>query len=143
MHEILPKLLWIGHALDARSARALFDAGIGAVVDLAYEEAPARLPRETVYCRFPIIDGGGNEASLLRAAVETIVSLLDAGTPTLVACGAGMSRPSIMAAVALSIFRDEAPERSLESLVQAGPHDISATLWDEVMRACGKTHRGT
>ena len=63
MYEVLPERLWIGNALDARNPRSLFDAGIAAVVDLAYEEEPAVLPRRMVYCRFPLIDGEGNDAA--------------------------------------------------------------------------------
>ena len=60
MHEIHPDLLWVGHALDVREPRPLFDAGIAAVVDVAFEEPPAQLPRGLIYCRFPLNDGGGN-----------------------------------------------------------------------------------
>ena len=61
MHEIHPDLLWLGHALDVREPRPLFDAGITAVVDVAFEEPPAQLPRQLIYCRFPLSDGGGND----------------------------------------------------------------------------------
>lgn len=59
MHEIIPQQLWIGHAGDARDSRLLLDAGIEAVIDLAFEEAPVAMPREIIYCRFPLIDGAG------------------------------------------------------------------------------------
>lgn len=36
MREIHPELLWLGHALDIREPRSLFDAGITAVVDVAF-----------------------------------------------------------------------------------------------------------
>ena len=41
MQEIHHNLLWLGHALDIREPRPLFDAGIAAVVDVAFEEHPA------------------------------------------------------------------------------------------------------
>ena len=66
MHEIHSNLLWLGHALDIREPRSLFDVGVEAVVDVAYEEPPAQLPRQLIYCRFPINDGGGNEPSTLH-----------------------------------------------------------------------------
>ena len=45
MHEIHSNLLWIGHSFDVRQPRPLFDAGITAVIDVAYEEPPAQIPR--------------------------------------------------------------------------------------------------
>ena len=33
-----------------------------------------------IYCRFPLNDGGGNDASVLLQAVRTIVDFLDSGT---------------------------------------------------------------
>ena len=76
MHEIHPDLLWLGHALDVREPRPLFDAGITAVVDVAFEEPPAQLPRQLIYCRFPLSDGGGNDASVLLQTVQTLVDFL-------------------------------------------------------------------
>ena len=66
MLEIHRDLLWISNAIDIRSPKKLFDAGISAVVDVAYEEQPAQLPRELIYCRFPVNDGGGNRQAVLR-----------------------------------------------------------------------------
>ena len=138
MHEVVAGLLWVGHALDARNPRTVLDAGIAAVVDVAYEELPAELPRDLVYCRFPRVDGAGNDPQLLRLAVETVVKLLDAGTPTLVSCSAGMSRAPVIAAVALSVYRKEPLERSLEAVAQSQPHDVSSTFCDDVAKACGQ-----
>lgn len=136
MYEALPEVFWVGNALDGRNPRAIFDAGIAAVVDLAYEETPAKLPRSIVYCRFPLIDGEGNDAGLLRLAVETVVRLLSLGTPTLVCCSSGMSRSPVIAAMALSIRRREPPEESLRALVRSHPHDVSSPLWRAVLKAC-------
>jgi len=141
MHEVVAGLLWVGHALDARNPRAVLDAGIAAVVDLAYEELPAALPRDLVYCRFPLVDGAGNDPQRLRLAVETVVNLLDGGTPTLVSCSAGMSRAPAIAAAALSVWRKEPLEQSLQALAQSQPHDVSATLWDDMIKACGPIRR--
>lgn len=55
MHEVIPNSLRLGHTGDARDATRLVDAGIAAVVDLALEDSPPRLPREMTYCRFPLI----------------------------------------------------------------------------------------
>lgn len=48
MHEIHPNLLWIGHAFDIREPRHLFEAGITAVIDVAYEEPPAHIPNHII-----------------------------------------------------------------------------------------------
>ena len=106
MREIQSELLWTGNARDARDARGLIGGGIAAVIDLAYEELPAQLPRQLVYCRFPIVDGAGNDPSLLRLALLTTVELLRSGTPAIVACSAGMSRSPAIAICALAVHVD-------------------------------------
>ena len=97
MREVIPSKLWIGNALDARDIRGVLGCGIAVIVDLAFEEPPIQSPRGIVYCRFPLLDGAGNESAILRAAVETVAHFMATGMPTLVACGAGMSRsPAIV-----------------------------------------------
>ncbi len=76
MHPIPEFPLWIGHVGDVQDRRALFASGILAVIDQALNEPPVALPRELVYCRFPLIDGVGNPPWLLRAAIECLTSLL-------------------------------------------------------------------
>ena len=135
MYEVIPQLLWIGNAMDARNPRLVLDADIAAVVDLAYEEPPAQLPRQLIYCRFPLLDGVGNEPTHLRLAVDAVLRLLVARTPTLVACSAGMNRSPIIVAVALAMIRNEPADRVLQQLVESRPHDVSGGLWDDVLRA--------
>src|SRR5262245_57128532 len=120
MRTVQPHL-YLGNALDARDLRRLHELEIAAVIDLALEEPPAQLSRELVYCRFPLIDGGGNPAWLIRAAMETTLRLLNQSVPTLVACSGGMSRsPSIVAAV-LSIAQGREPAECLLELVRGQP----------------------
>ena len=114
MREIIPAHLWLGNAYDARAPQKLFDLGIAAVVDLAYEEAAAGLPRSLAYVRIPLVDGGGNDPRLLKWAIDTVESLIAAQIPTLVACGAGMSRSPCVAAAALARHRKESPETVLK-----------------------------
>jgi protein-tyrosine phosphatase len=92
MTRIQPHALWVGHAEDGRDFRAVFDAGIQAIVQLAAEELPVLPPRDLVYCRFPLLDGGGNDPPLLRLAIRTVAELVRGHVPVLVTCGAGMSR---------------------------------------------------
>ncbi len=134
MHAIIPELLYLGHALDARDPQQLFEHRVAAVVDLAFEEPPAALPRSLIYCRFPLIDGAGNERRLLRLAVHTVAALLSDAVPALVACGAGMSRSPAVAAVALAIHRQQPPEEMLREIVTSRTHDVSPAFWREIVQ---------
>ena len=132
MTEIESGLLWLGHALDIREPRDLFDAGIQAIVDVAYEEPPAQLPRQLIYCRFPINDGGGNPSSTLLQTLQTLVDLLNSGTPTIVACSAGMSRSPTFAAFALAAYRKSNPAEVVGELADIKPLAVNGVLWEDV-----------
>ncbi len=135
MREVIPNLLWIGNALDARDVKSVLDSGICVVIDLAIEEPPILFPREIVYCRFPLLDGEGNSFAVLRSAIETTSNFVAAEQPTLVACSAGISRsPAIVAAVLAkrqSLDLDEAAQR----IASMGPCDFSARFWMAVRKA--------
>jgi protein-tyrosine phosphatase len=135
MRAAIPHRLWLGNALEGRDPRRLYDAGIAAIVDLAMEESPAQLPRDLVYCRFPVIDGAGNSRELLVMAVETVAALIRKEIPTLVCCGAGMSRSPAIVAAALAVAKGKSPEEQLQSLVIGAPHDVSPVLWTDVVAA--------
>jgi hypothetical protein len=75
MHEILPNQLWIGNAGDGRDAARLLEAGVAAVVNLAREEPSSVLPRDLIYCRFPIDDGEQEDARVLNLAIQTVATL--------------------------------------------------------------------
>lgn len=132
MHELHPNLLWLGHAFDVREPRPLFDAGISAVVDVAYEEAPATLPRQLIYLRYPLNDGGGNEAATLRHVVQNVVDLMHSNTRTIVACSAGMSRSPTIAAFSLACFLGITPEAALERIAALKSLEINGQLWNDV-----------
>jgi protein-tyrosine phosphatase len=127
--------LWIGHVGDVRDPVELLAAGISAVVDLASNAQLATLPRELVYCRFPLIDGPGNPPALLRMAVETVASLLRSGAPTLVYCGAGMSRSPAVAGAAIALVHGCSLAEGLVVAMQSGPGDVSPGLWAGVEEA--------
>ncbi len=135
MREITPQKLWLGHAADVRGIRRLHDAGVAAVVDLAYEEPCAQLPRDIAYCRFPLIDGDGNPPRLLLTAIATTASLIQDEVPTMVACGVGMSRSPSILAVSLAIVRGTSPSDCLQQLTAGQPRDISPRLWADAVRA--------
>lgn len=132
MNEIQPGLLWTGNAREARDAKMLFDADISAVADLAYEEPPAQLARQLVYCRFPIVDGAGNDPVLLRLALSTTVELLRNGIRTLVACSAGMSRSPAVAICALAVHLDQSPEKVLTTVDNHTAFELHGDLWTDV-----------
>lgn len=135
MHEIHPNLLWLGHALDIREPRGLFDTRIAAVVDVAFEEAPAQLPREFIYCRFPLNDGGGNNAAILRQAIQTSTDLLNSGTRTIVACSAGMSRSPTIAACALAAYLSQDPQGTISRIAEVKTLELNPVLWKDAIAA--------
>lgn len=134
MRQIIPHSLWLGHAGDGRDVRAILDAGIQAVVQLAAEEPPAAHHRDLVDCRFPILDGPGNDPKLLYLAATTVANLLEKRIPTLVCCGGGMSRSPAIAAAALAMILQEAPDDCLKTVAEHHPADVVPGLWDEVKK---------
>ena len=134
MREVIPTKLWLGNALDARDIRGVLGCGIAAIIDLAIEEPPIQFPRDIVYCRFPLIDGAGNQAAILRVAVETVARLMDSGTPTLVSCGAGMSRSPAIVAAAIARTEGTSLADALTRLTAGHPHDVSPGLLAEISK---------
>jgi hypothetical protein len=132
MRRINPHPLWLGHAGDARDLRRVLSAGVAALIDLALDEPPPSLTREVVYCRFPLLDGAGNEPWLLRCAVTTTATLLAARTPTLVFCGHGMSRSPVIAAAGLAAAFGRDPDACLAEVLRGGAADVTPALWREV-----------
>jgi protein-tyrosine phosphatase len=132
MRQIIPNFLWIGNALDARDISGVLRQGIIAVVDLAMEEPPVPYPRDVVYCRFPLIDGSGNQLGVLRAAIETTRVLIESQTSLLVACGAGMSRSPAIVAAAMAMIDGITLAEALGKMVAQQPHDVSPSLLGEI-----------
>jgi hypothetical protein len=131
--------LWLGHAGDVRDVRGLLAAGIVAVIDLAIQEAPAPVARETVYGRFPLVDGAGNPPWLLRAAIEMVTHLIRDDVPTLVGCGAGLSRSPCIAGAAIARVRGCPADEGLAIALGAAPADVSPALWAEVREAVSES----
>jgi predicted enzyme related to lactoylglutathione lyase len=134
MREIIPNVLWIGNALDARDVKGVLAAGIGVVIDLAMEEPPIQFPRDIVYCRFPLLDGEGNSPALLRSIIDTTANFVSDKQPTLVACSGGMSRsPAIVSAVVAKVQLIDL-DTAVERVVKNGPCDFTPKLWNDVCR---------
>lgn len=132
MRELIDEQLWIGNALDIRDVTGDLGLGIKAIIDLAMEELPTVFPRDIVYCRFPLIDGAGNSTATLRAAIETTVAMITARVPTLVACGAGMSRAPTIVATALAKIEGQPMADVLHRLTAGQPHDVSPALLEDI-----------
>src|SRR5262249_34823264 len=132
MRQIQDYPLWIGHAGDGADFRQVLDAGIRAIVQVAYEEPPLQPPRELIFCRLPLVDGPDNEKANLSLAIATVANLLEKGVPTLVCCGAGMSRSPAVAAAALSMVYQDSPEDCLKQVAGDQPVDVTPGLWTAV-----------
>ena len=135
MTQITPFPLWLGHAGDGRDVRAILGADIRAVVQLALEEPAIQLPRELMYCRFPLLDGAANPADLLRLAIHTLAVLLTHRTPTLVCCGAGRSRSPAIAAAALAHAHAQDPAMWLQRIREQWATDVSPGMWQDILLA--------
>lgn len=133
MNQIVPYSLWVGHAGDGRNAAMLFGIGIQAVVQLAVEEPPLQLPRELIVCRFPLIDGAGNDEHLLRTAITSVAALVQQEFATLLCCGAGMSRAPVIAAAALAVVTNTDIRGRLTEISRHRPLDVSPGLLERVL----------
>src|SRR5262249_31857073 len=109
------------------------DLGIEAVVELAAEEAPVVTPRELVYCRFPLIDGGGNRPELLGLAGRTVAGVLAAGGAAPVCCGARPGPAAGGAAGAPAGRHGEPPESCLLRVTAHHPADVAPRLWADLL----------
>lgn len=135
MRSIISDLLWIGNAGDYRNPKLCFSAGIEAIVDLAIEELPQIQQRNWIVCRIPLIDGCGNPQTSLKLAIQNVYQLIIDKVPTLVACGAGMSRSVAIVAAAWALIRNESPESLLIEICRNQPHDVHPALWNDI-RGC-------
>lgn len=125
--------LWIGNARDARDIRAVLNAGIEAIVDLAMDEPPVQPTREVVYLRVPLVDGGGNPPWMLALAVSTLEPFVRLGVPTLIACGGGMSRSVAIAASTIWFVNPRCSvDEALAEVRASGPTDVHPELWRDI-----------
>lgn len=141
MIELHADQLWLGNRGDLLGPRSLFDAGIEAVVDLALEEPVAHLPRELIYCRIPILDGDGNDPERILLAMRCLAGFLASETRTMVACSAGMSRSPAIAAGALAVHLNQAPETVLSQIAALKALEVNDALWNDVVASVGRFGR--
>lgn len=134
MREVIPNVLWIGNAFNARNIKGVMDAGFQVVIDLAAEEPPIQLPRDMIYCRFPLLDGEGNSPALMKSAINLIVSFVQAQIPTLVACSGGMSRSPLIASAVLAMVDGIDLDEAIRRVTATGPCDFSPNLYNDVRK---------
>jgi hypothetical protein len=135
MRQVSGRALWLSNSGDLHDPRAIFSAGVEAVVELADCEPFAVLQRELVRCRFPLSDCGDNPPRLVRLAVESVAALLRASVPLLVCCSAGMSRSVCVAAGGVSLAEGLPLRESLAEVIGSGPADVSPGLWKQLQQA--------
>jgi hypothetical protein len=135
MRCVPPYSLWLGHADNGRDFGAIVEAGIEALVHLALEEPAVEPPRDLIYVRIPLVDGEANPIHTLALAIRIVAELLTHRVPTLVCCGAGLSRSPCIAAAALALVSGESFEGWLRRVQGQGPCDISPAFACEVERA--------
>ena len=132
MREVIAGITWIGNAQDGQNIERVIKLDIKSIVHLAFEEPAFPFPRDRMYCRFPLLDGSGNELTMLKMAIRTVASLIQAHVPMLVSCSGGMSRSPAIVAAALSCSEQIPVDECLKRITAIGPHDISPALWNEV-----------
>lgn len=127
--------LWIGNRGDLRDMHRIRLAGINVIVDLAVNEEPFAVARETALCRLPLVDGPGSAPWLLRSVAMTVAELLRGRVQTLVMCGARMSRAPCIAAAAVALRTGRDPQECLIEVTRGAPADVSPSLWNDVVGA--------
>ena len=108
------------------------------MIDVAYEEPAATIPRQLTYCRFPLNDGGGNDPTTVRLALKTAIELLQSETATLIACSAGMSRSPTLAAFAMAFHLDEPPDNAIARIAEIKALELKQELWADMLLAFNK-----
>lgn len=136
MHEIPPHNLWIGSSGAVRDWRRLYDLGLRAVIQLAYEDAALALPHDFVACRFPLIDGDDNSSAVLTLAITSLTHLLEQKFGCLVCCQAGSSRSPAIAAAALAKVTQRSFAACLEEIAKYHPHAVHPGLRLQVQACC-------
>jgi hypothetical protein len=136
VNQVGSRPLWLGHADDGRNFIQLFDKGIEALIQLAPDEPPLIPPRELLYFRIPLVDGGENPSDRLLLAVRLIADMIRNKVPTLICCSAGLSRTPSLAAAGLALAENISLDESLFLVAKHHPCDVSPTLWRHITELC-------
>ena len=79
---------------------------------------------------------------LLNLAIGAVATLLESRSPTLVCCGAGMSRSPAVVAAALSVVERKSLEECLKNVTEFHPADVSPGFWEEICGAMPQRDAG-
>lgn len=142
MREIIPDRLWVGATGDVGALREFVNAGGRAIVQLSHEVIAEWLPRDLMVGRFPLNDDTGNDPKTVRMAIRFLAELLKSQVPTLVTCGAGMSRSPSIAAAAMAITDSRPVEDCLIEITRTGSADVSPAFWSDVVAAARAMNHG-
>ncbi|MCA9248695.1 MAG: dual specificity protein phosphatase family protein [Planctomycetales bacterium] len=131
MIQIKETRLWLGNASDLRDMAAVLDQGITAIIDLAAEEPVPVVFRALNYCRFVLSDDGGNDESLVEAAIVCSAALLRT-QQTAICCAAGLSRSAAISAAALALSSGRSLDEALARIAQYKHLDVNPALWKHI-----------
>jgi hypothetical protein len=91
------------------------------------------------YCRFPLVDGPGNDRKRLQLAITTVANLLEKKVPTLVVCGAGQPVDPIRAAKVPVVLRVKGADAVKARAVVFYQAEVVAVLKNTSGQVLGKT----
>jgi len=131
----LEKNIWLGNAIELRNPKLLYANAIKCVVDVAYEEPAAQLPRDIFYLRFPLLDGEGNSPSPLRLALNATIQLIQEDEPFVVGCSAGMSRSPTLLSFVIAHCTGVSAEVVIERISAKRQLEIKPNLWNDFLAA--------
>lgn len=126
----LRKNLYVGNFRDATLIPQLRKSNITTVLNVAYElDDPVYHPQEIRYVKIGLLDSTENKMSMKKLAVNSLITLLEAGETVLIHCAAGLSRAPFVASQALSKMENKDPEDILQEIRNSRPFAMKGGLW--------------
>lgn len=126
MDEVSPGL-YVGSTEDAGEQTVCQQHGIDRVISLTYGEPDGGFPDPIAVEKHPLMDGPRNDETVFAAAVEDVLTALEAGECVLVHCAEGSSRSPSVAATAAAIQQDIGMKESFRRVqrrrAETDPHD--------------------
>jgi hypothetical protein len=112
---------------------------VGEPTDNHHEHGGADCGQDKPVDRLPGKSGcghgsSGNDEALLQPAINFTAALLKKEIPTLVCCGAGMSRAPAIAAAALATLGGGTLDDCMQKVAQYHKTDVSPGFWSELQK---------